>query len=292
MGIFMSYKIQKRILLCTFLLLPMLLMAMFLIYPSFKLFQMSFYNWDGVLPDKQFVGFTNYVYAFTDSEGFPMLVHNIPYIITGFLQNIIGLILAVILISKLKGRNIFRSILFFPYIINSVAVAFMFNYMYDFTRSPINLALQAIGLSPVEFIGTPRLVNISLAAISLWRYLGFTVVIYIAALQSVPREMYEAAEIDGANSAQTLRYITLPSIKSIVELNLFLSLSGALNAFIETLVITHGGPGSSSRTFVYTIVVNAFQTNRFSFAAALSIILIAIILLVTGIQRKVVLRDK
>lgn len=288
----MSYKLQKRIILCTFLLFPMLLMVMFLIYPSFRLFQMSFTNWDGVLPDKQFVGFTNYVYAFTDSEGFPMLVHNIPYVITGLLQNIIGLLLAVILVSKLRGRNIFRSILFFPYIINSVAVAFMFNYMYDFTRSPINIVLQAIGMEPVEFIGTAQFVNVSLAAISFWRYLGFTIVIFVAALQSVAREMYEAAEIDGSNWFQTLRYITLPSIKSIVELNLFLSLSGALNAFIETMVITHGGPGSASRTFVYTIVVNAFQTNRFSFAAALSIILIILVLLITGIQRKVVLRDK
>lgn len=288
----MDYRVQKKLILFTFLFFPMLLMALFLIYPSVRLFYMSFTNWDGVLPDKQFVGLDNYKAVFSDSEGFPMLIHNIPYIVTGFVQNLIAILLAVILASKLKGKYIFRGIIFLPYIINSVAVAFMFNFMYDYTRSPINIILEAIGMTSIDYIGNPTMVNISLAAICFWRYLGLTVVIYISALQSVPTEIYEAAGMDGSNSLQTLWYITIPNIRKIIELNLFLSLSGALNAYVETMVITHGGPGISSRTFVYTIVVNAFQTNRFSFAAALSIVLIALILVVTGIQNKVVLRNE
>jgi raffinose/stachyose/melibiose transport system permease protein len=214
------------------------------------------------------------------------------YLVTGLVQNFVAIIIAVILVSKIKGTNFFRALIFMPYIINSVAVAFMFNFMYDFTRSPINIILQNIGLTPVDFIGNTKYVNISLAAISFWRYLGLNMVIYIAALQSVPREIYEAADIDGANSIQVLRLITLPSIKRIIELNLFLSLSGSLQAFIEALIITKGGPGSASRTFVYTIVKNAFEANNFSFAAALAVVLIIMTLIITGIQRKFVLRGE
>jgi raffinose/stachyose/melibiose transport system permease protein len=266
-------------------------MVMFLIYPTIRLFYMSFTNWDGVLPDKEFVGLRNYSAALTDIEGFMTLKNNLGYAIGGLLQNIIAIMLAVLLVSKIRFRNFFRAVLFLPYIINSVAVAFMFNFMYDFTRSPFNIVLKAIGLAPIDFIGSPSLVNTSLVAISFWRNLGITVVIYIAALQSVPREMYEAAEIDGASSLQTLKFITLPSIKRIIELNLFLSLSGSLNAFVEALVITRGGPGIASRTFVYTIIVNAFQSDRFSFAAALAVLLIIMTLILTLLQRKIVMRS-
>jgi raffinose/stachyose/melibiose transport system permease protein len=288
----MNNKVQKRILLFTFLFFPMLLMVAFLVYPTTRLFYMSFTNWDGVLPNKEFVGLDNYKLVFSDSEVFLSLRNNIVYLVTGLVQNFVAIIIAVILVSKIKGTNFFRALIFMPYIINSVAVAFMFNFMYDFTRSPINIILQNIGLTPVDFIGNTKYVNISLAAISFWRYLGLNMVIYIAALQSVPREIYEAADIDGANSIQVLRLITLPSIKRIIELNLFLSLSGSLQAFIEALIITKGGPGSASRTFVYTIVKNAFEANNFSFAAALAVVLIIMTLIITGIQRKFVLRGE
>lgn len=291
-GNYMNYRTQKKILLFTFLFFPMLLAVAFLIYPTLRMFYMSFTNWDGVVPQKQFVGLKNYQAVFNDSDTFLSLKNNFIYILTGFLQNFVAILLAIILVSKLKGRNFFRAVIFLPNIINSVAVAFMFNFFYDFTRSPINIILQAMGMTPIDFIGTPKLVNFSLAFICFWRYLGVTMIIYIAALQSVPREMYEAAEVDGSNSLKTFWYITMPSIKKIIELNLFLALSGSLQAFIEAMVITQGGPGSSSRTFLYTIIINAFQSNRFSFASALAVVLIIMILVITGIQRKILLRNE
>jgi raffinose/stachyose/melibiose transport system permease protein len=266
-------------------------MVLLLIYPTIRLFYMSFTDWDGVMPGMEYVGLDNYRMVLEDSDAWASLKNNLIYAGSGIIQNSIGLILAVILVSKIRGRNIFRALIFLPYILNSVAVAFMFNFLFEFNRSPLNVLLKALGLNPVDFVGSASIVNYSLAGVSFWRYLGFTMVIYIAALQSVSREIYESAEIDGADGFQTLRYITLPSIRRVLELNLFLALSGALNAFVEAFIITKGGPGIASRTFLYSIVKNAFEGNRFSYAAAMAVILIIMTLIITGIQKKVVLKE-
>jgi raffinose/stachyose/melibiose transport system permease protein len=287
----LSYKKQKNIILSVFLFLPLVLMVLLLVYPTTRLFYMSFTNWDGVMPGMEYVGLDNYRMVLEDSDAWASLRNNLIYAGSGIIQNFIGLILAVILVSKIRGRNIFRAVIFLPYILNSVAVAFMFNFIFEFNRSPLNVLLKAVGLTPVDFVGSASIVNFSLAGVSFWRYLGFTMVIYIAALQSVSREIYESAEIDGAGGLQTLRYITLPSIKRVLELNLFLALSGALNAFVEAFIISKGGPGIASRTFLYSIVKNAFEGNRFSYAAAMAVILIIMTLIITGIQKKVVLKE-
>ena len=288
----MSYKLQRKIILAGFLAIPMLLFAMFLVYPAFNLVTMSFTNWDGLLRTYDFIGFDNYTEVFTSENVWISLRNNGIYAINGIVQNILALLFALILVSKIKGRNFFRVIIFTPFIINSAAVSYMFSYLYDFDKSPINVVLNSLGLEPLKFISDVNLVNFSLAAISLWRYIGFTMVIYIAALESIPHEMYESSMLDGANSWQTLRYITIPNIIRIIELNLFLCISGALNAFVEPLLITNGGPGYASSTFLVYIINTAFQFNNFSLAAAMSVVLIIIVLVVTGIQNKVVLRSR
>ena len=287
----LNYKTQKNIILAVFLAFPLLLMIMLLVYPTGRLFYMSFTNWDGVMPGMDYVGMDNYRMVLEDSDAWASLKNNSIYAITGIIQNFFALFLAVILVSSIRGRNFFRALIFLPYILNSVAVAFMFNFIFEFSRSPLNVILKAVGLAPVDFVGSASIVNYSLAGVSFWRYMGFTMVIYIAALQSVPREIYESADIDGAGGMQTLRYITLPSIKRVLELNLFLALSGALNAFVEAFIITKGGPGIASRTFLYSIVKNAFEGNRFSYAAAMAVILIIMTLVITGIQKKIVLKE-
>lgn len=286
----MKYKTQERIIIIAFLALPFALLVMFLIYPTIRVIYMSFTNWDGVLPKMDFVGLKNYKYIFqVDKEAWVSLTNNLVYAVSGLVQNGIALLLAVFLTSKIKGRNLLRAVIFLPYILNSVAVSFMFDYMYNYETSPINLVLELLKLQPVDFLNGDH-VNISLAAVCLWRYTGYTMIIYIAALQSISQEIYESAQIDGANAFQTFWYITFPNIRTIIELNLFLTLSGALNAFVEPWIITKGGPGTMSRTFLFTIVKNAFEFSRFSYAAALAVVLIIMALTLTWIQKKFILR--
>lgn len=286
----MSYKTQEKIIIIAFLTIPFALMVMFLIYPTIRVVYMSFTNWDGVLPKMEFVGLKNYKYIFlVDKEAWVSLSNNLVYAVSGLVQNIVALLLAILLTSKVKGRNLLRAVIFLPYILNSVAVSYMFDFMYNYERSPINVMLNAFSLTPIDFLDGSH-VNISLALVCFWRYAGYSMIIYIAALQSISKDIYESAQIDGANAPQTLGYIILPNIKRIIELNLFLTLSGSLNAFVEPWIITKGGPGTMSRTFLFTIVKNAFEFSRFSYAAALAVVLILMALLLTGIQKKVILR--
>jgi len=286
----MTYRTQKKLLLGTFLLLPLMLMGLFFIYPFLRLFYMSFTDWDGIMPQYSFVGIDNYIEVFRTPDVWISLRNNVIYIVNGVLQNIIALLFAVLLTSKTRARNFYKASIFLPFIINSAAVAFMFTFIFDFERGPVNAVITALGAKPVSFLGNVSIVNFSLAGISLWRYTGYTMILYIAAFQSINPDLYESSMIDGAGAWQNFIYITLPEIKTIVELNLFLTLSGGLQAFVEPFIVTKGGPVNASNTFVlYTI--NAFtQFNRYGFAAALSVILLVIVLILSGVQKKLIFR--
>lgn len=281
---------QQKVIIASFLAIPVVLLVMFLIYPALRLFYMSFTDWDGVLPTKNFVGLSNYIDVFSTAEVWLSLRNNLFYIVNGLIQNIIALFFAVIFDTRLKGKNFFKAAIFLTYMINSAAVGYMFNYIYDFEKGPINEFLGVMGIAPVHFLTHPFIVNVSIAAVSLWRYTGYTMVLYIAALQSVPDEWYESATVDGANAWQRFTRITMPSIIRVVELNLFLCLSGGLQAFVEAFIMTKGGPGYDSSTFLTYIIKAAFEFNRFGLSAALSFTLLLLIIVVTYIQRKVALR--
>jgi multiple sugar transport system permease protein len=162
--------------------------------------------------------------------------------------------------------------------------------MYDFNAGPINLFMRHVGLEPIRFFSDTHIAIFSLVSMSAWRWLGYTMVIYIAALQSIEPDIYESSSIDGANSWQTFRFITLPSILRVVELQLFISLSGALQAFTESLVLTRGGPAKATYTFMYYVIDSFVNFSDYGRAAAMSVLLIVLILAIAGIQRLVVRR--
>ena len=270
----------------------MLLMTLLFLLPFFRLFYMSFTDWDGIMPKYGFTGLDNYIEVFQNQDVWVSLKNNLLYIINGALQNIVALIFAVILTSKIRGKNIYRAAIFLPFIINSAAVAFMFNFLFDYEKGPITVLLKALGREPVSLLGDAGIVNYSIVFVSIWRYTGYTMMLYIAAFQSISPEIYESSMLDGANSWQNFWYITLPSIRQVLELNLFLTLSGGLTAFTEAFIMTNGGPGYASSTFVLFTVKAFTQFNRYGFAAALSVVLLVIVLIVTAIQRKIVLRDE
>lgn len=286
----MSYRNQQKAIIAAFLALPLLLLAVFLIYPSLRLAFMSFTDWDGVLPTKNWVGLQNFGTVFAKADVWLSLRNNMFYVVTGILQNVVGLFFAVLLTSKLRGRNFFKAMIFLTYVINSAALGFMFNYIYDFEKGPLNTLARILGMAPIHFLSDPILVNVSVAFVCFWRYLGYTMIIYIAALESVRVELYEAAVVDGANAWQRFRFITLPSITKIIELNMFLCLSGGLQAFNEPFIMTKGGPGYASSTFLTYIFQTFTRFNSYGLAAALSLALLALIIVVTVLQRRLILR--
>ncbi|MCJ8013488.1 sugar ABC transporter permease [Paenibacillus sp. KQZ6P-2] len=289
----LSYRTQRMVLIWAFLFIPITLLLLFSYYPTFDLFRLSFMEWDG-LSSREWAGLDNYKRLMSDKETFQVLTHNLAYLLGGILQNIAALFFAILLNGSLKGRNIFRVLLFLPFIMNSVATAYMFDFMYDYKNGSINLFLDAVGLDFLvsRWLGDENLVNFSLAFIGMWKFMGMNMIIYLGALQSVPSDIYEAAKIDGANSFQSFRYITMPSIRKVIELNLFLTMVGALEAFEYPFILTKGGPGGASETFVTKTVNTAFNFNNYGLAASMSVVLLLIVLLVMYSQSKVLNRGQ
>ena len=282
----MTYKKQKTIILITFLIMPVSLLLLMTYYPTVMLLQYSFTNWDGLGSSFDYVGFANYVKVFSEPEIFKIFGHNLAYFIVAIVQNIIALGLAILVNSNIKGKKLYRSLIFMPYIMNAIATSYLFAFMYDFEKGPLNLMLTSLGIPAVRWLSDPAIVNFSLAGIGFWRFMGFSMIIYLGALQSIDTELYECAEIDGASGWHKLVSITLPSIKRIIELNLLLTISGALNAFTEAFSVTRGGPNGASSTFVMKTVETAFEFSDYGLASAMGVILMIIVAIVIGVQKK------
>ncbi|NBD27360.1 carbohydrate ABC transporter permease [Paenibacillus glycinis] len=290
----MSYKIQRYVILIAFLALPLLLLAVFSFYPALYLAWLSLTSWDGYSPKKAWIGFGNYKEIFTNADMFKVLSHNFVYFMGGIVQNLAALSFAVLLNSRLRGRNAFRVLLFLPYIMNSVAIAYMFTYVYDAQNGSLNALLTSVGLQSWirSWLGDAAIVNYSLAFISAWKFMGFNMVIYLGALQSIPGDLYEAAKIDGAGPFKSFLCITWPSVIKIVELSMLLTVSGALEVFDLPFVMTKGGPAGSSQTFVTQTVETAFNFSNYGLASAMGMVLLLIVVLVIFVQRKLLLRGE
>jgi multiple sugar transport system permease protein len=248
------------------------------------MFYYSFTDWNG-FSDKEFVGFENYLTIFTDPEYFVVFKVSLYYFFATFVQMGLALYFATILSFNVRFKNFFKGVLFFPYLLNGVAIGFMFLFFFR-PEGTLDTVLNALGLG--EFIqlwlGNPDIINISLAGTSIWRYMGFNFIIFLGAISSIPKDVYEAAEIDGANKWHQFRYIILPSIRRIIQLNLILAISGALSAFEIPYIMTAGANGS--KTFVIQTVDIAFKYGKVGLGSAMAVVLMIIVIVVTLIQKK------
>ncbi|MFC3802877.1 carbohydrate ABC transporter permease [Cohnella sp. GCM10012308] len=288
----LSYKTQRILILFGFLTIPVLLSLTFSYYPALSLLYYSFTDWSGLGWDMNWVGFDNYKEIFSRPEIFGVFKNNAYYFVGGLLQTCVALYFAVVLTSRLRGRNIFRSMLFIPYVLHSVAIVIMFRNVYHVEYGSLNIFLEAIGLGSwqQQWLGNPHLVNFSLAFISIWKYFGLTMVIFIGALQSIPADNYEAAKIDGASGWQTFRFITLPSIRSVLELMLILTLTGALEAFDIPYIMMLGA--NDTHTFVSKTVDMAFKFQQTGLASAMAVVLLLIVIAFIILQRKLLFREE
>lgn len=284
-------RIQKNIFIFSALFIPMVLLFTFTYYASGRLLQLSFTSWNGISRDIEYVGFQNYIEILTNPENFKVFAHNFAYLVMGIVQNILGLLLAVILNSKMRSKNFFRTIMLMPYLMNGAAIAYMFSFLYHYENGALNVILRFLGFDGVQWLGNPSLVNYSLAFILVWKFAGYNMMIFLGALQSVDSQIYEACDLDGANAFQKLIYVTYPSIKRTVELSLFLSITGAATAFNEAFAITNGGPNGASLTYVFKVMETAFTYNNFGLASAMGVILMIFLMILTVIQKKFISAD-
>ena len=265
--------------------------VVFTIYPLLYGFVISLYQWNGV-GKKTFIGLGNYVGLIQDSAFWAALQHNIIYavgVVTG--KVVIGLLLAILLTRKMKGITFYRICFFMPMMMSAVAVGYLWAYVYNYNFGLINSFLKAIGV-PMnhlpKWLGSTDTSLISVIIVELWRGVGYHTVIFIAAIQGIPKELYEAATVDGANALQTHWYITFPQLKSTIILNVMLSLIGAIGTFDLIHVMTDGGPNKSTEMIMTYMYNQAFIGDRFGYASAIAYVAFLIILIFTILQTKVI----
>jgi ABC-type sugar transport system permease subunit len=280
-----SYKTQRRVIIFAFSLLPLILLLTFSYLPLYNMLRDSFYNWNGFSKNKQFVWFDNYVTIFTNPDYFSVFKVSLYYFFATFIQMGLALYFASILSFKVKGKNLFKGFLFFPYLLNGVAIAFIFLFFFR-PAGTLDSFLTFVGLGEhVQlWLGNQNIINLSLASTSVWRYMGFNFIVFLGAIQSISSDIYEAADIDGANKWHIFRHIIMPSIRRILELNIILSISGAISVFEIPYIMTAGANGS--KTFVIQTVDVAFKFSKIGLASAMGIVLLLIVIVVTLIQSK------
>lgn len=286
----LPYKKQKIIISILFLMVPVVLLTVFTYIPAISMAGYSFTDWDGISKTKNFIGLKNYKTIFSDIKYFTPLFVSIYYFVASFIQIALAVGVSYLVSFGCKGSKFFKSVYFFPSLINSVAIGFMFIFFFQ-PGSTFDTVLSALGLESLVkyWLQDPKLVNVSMASVSVWRYVGYNIVMFSAAMASISPDILEAARVDGASKFQQLINIVLPGISTILGLQLFLSLTGALAAFEIPYIMTGGGNGSM--TFIIQTVNYAFQNHRVGLASALAMILLALCIIITTIQ-KLVFRSK
>lgn len=271
----------------TCLLVPVVLLLIFVVYPSIDLIRMSFTDWDGLSFKQNYIGVRNYITMILQSPDLWLsLKNNFVYFFVHLCAIPLELMAAVMLNTKFRGVKFFRSMTFLPYIINGVAIAYAFSYFYSPINGAFNAVLTVIGLKGAihNWLSDERIINYVLASVSLWKYSGYHMILFIAALQSIPQDILEAATVDGADAWQKFRAIQIPSIQLVIDFILFDNVRGALQIFDIPFVMTNGGPGYSSSTFTLYTINTAFKYNNFGLAATMAVTIMILIIIVYSIQ--------
>ena len=212
------------------------------------------------------------------------LLNSIYYFVGSFIQLGLALFIAVILCSKIKLAGVFKGFIFFPYLMNGVAVALIFQRFFrGDDGGTLNTIISLFGADPIKWLSNTSINNWCLVFASVWRYIGFDILMFIGAIQSISPDIYEAADLDGANAWQRFWHIIFPSIRTIIALQLILAIKGAASVFEIPYIITGGKMGTS--TFVIKTIETGFQYQKIGLASAMAIVLLGIIIVITIIQK-------
>jgi multiple sugar transport system permease protein len=265
-------------------------LSVFLIGPIFYAFYISFHEFSFLAPDQaKWIGLDNYVKLFQDPR-FLTAFKNTSFYSLGVvpIQICIALILALIVDSKIKGKTFFRVVYFLPTVTSTVAVSVMFMYLFK-NDGIVNLLLKNyLGLPTYDWFGSIRFALPSTMIMAIWTTVGQFMVIYLAGLQDIPTELYEAAEVDGGTPWQKLRFITWPMLRPTTFFVLIMSIIGTFQVFDQMYVISkgEGGPQDATLTVVFYLYRAAFKDFDMGYASAMAFVLFLIILTLTFIQRK------
>jgi multiple sugar transport system permease protein len=268
----------------------LILLVLFSLIPIAIALVISFTDMDltglGNYSAVQFIGIQNYLDVITDPTFIKAITNTLFYVVIGVPLVIICSLLIALLINSGKSRvfKVFRVVYYMPSITNVVAVAVVWGYLYNPSIGLLNFLLSKLHLGTVPWLTDPVMAKISLIILALWRGIGLNMIIFIAAIQGIPKTYYEAAQLDGANRWQQLTNITLPMLRYAIFFVSITTMIGWLQFFEEPFIMTNGGPLDSTTSVSLFIYRNGFQLSNFGYAAAGSFVLFAAIIAITLIQ--------
>ena len=260
--------------------------VIFILYPLVESMRISFQEFS-LLRGSTYVGLDNYAQMFADPRLRISYINTIIFTLFAVFFNAgIGLILAVMLNRRLPVlmRNLYRSIFFFPVLIAHTYIAVIWRFLYQQDTGVINYYLGIFGVEPIPWLSNTHWAMAAIIILDVWKNTGFAMLVFLAGLQSIPNEYYEAAQLDGANERQLFFRITIPMLSPTIFFILVIFMIGALQVFDTIIVLTAGGPGDATRSVVLYIYEIAFRTFNMGYAAAVSMTLFAIILVLTALQ--------
>ncbi|GEP32575.1 sugar ABC transporter permease [Nocardioides szechwanensis] len=255
------------------------LMAVFVVWPVISAVRMSFYRWKGFGPMDDFVGLRNYERVLTDDVFTQAVTHNFIIVVASIVVQLpLGLAIAVLLNRRIRGRGLLRTIVFVPYVLAEVIAGVVWFQLLQPNYGTVDGIISAVGLTPPEqgFLGTPELALPTMFVVLTWKYLGLAVLLFLAGLQGVPEELYEAAQLDGASWWQVQRRVAIPLLGPTIRTWCFLSMIGSLQLFDMVWVLTGGGPANATTTMATYLINQGTQGGNYGIAGAASVVLFVI----------------
>ncbi|WP_411859570.1 carbohydrate ABC transporter permease [Bacillus velezensis] len=272
-------------------LAPALIFLLFVCIPIIENVFFSLFEWSSFQPEKTFIGLKNYIDLFHDPVFFTALRNNVLYAVISLICQVGGgLILAAVLEDRLvrKWSPFFRTVFFLPVVISMTVIALLFDFIYNPEIGLLNQLLEAVGLDELTraWLGDENTAMLSVIFVSQWQSVGYIAMLYIVSIQSIPAELYESAQLDGAGKIQQFFHITVPQTKEMSFVAVVMTLTGAFTVFNEPYILTGGGPGNASEVLSTFLYKSAFTKDMMGYASAIATVVLLLTLALSLIQMK------
>lgn len=272
------FRYYKKYVPYLFLLPAGVLLLVFFFIPFFQTILLSFQDYSANIYNPTYVGLANYFKLMHSPIFYKVLFNTFLYLVLAVpVLAIIPLFLAIMISQKIRGINIYKILIYLPVIVSIVVAAIAFKWLYA-EQGILNYLTGLMGLEPIGWLTDTRFALISVVIVTIWKGIGYYMMIYFAALMSVPKELYEACDIDGASPLRKHLTVTIPHIMPTIALVSTISAISAMKVFAEIYVMTKGGPLNSSKTIVYYIYERAFENLDLGYASAMAVILLIIVM--------------
>ena len=287
-----KFKVKRESSLWWMYLPALIVISFFIIYPFLNGIKISFTNWNGFSQTYDYVGFKQYTRMLKDPDTWLVVKNTLLYGMgSTFFQNVIGLLYALLLNQSLRMKSVTRTIIYLPVIISPLVMGYIWYFFFAFQGGALNDVLVFLGMDKINALGNPAINTWLIVFVNTFQFVGIAMIIYLAGLQSISKDFYEASEIDGASAFQQFKNITLPLLMPSITINMVLNIIGGLKLFDVIIALTGGGPGNASQS-MSTFMYDLYFSRQDAGYAATQGVLMAVIILILSISALIFLRRR